>query len=49
MPVFVKQLGAKPVTTWSNGDLCDRLLLRDRKGGDMSEWPEDLRVREFPR
>lgn len=22
--------------------------LRDRKGGDMSEWPEDLRVREFP-
>jgi hypothetical protein len=21
---------------------------RDRKGGDMSEWPEDLRVREFP-
>ena len=24
------------------------LPLRDRKGGDMSEWPEDLRVREFP-
>ncbi len=22
---------------------------RDRKGGDPSEWPEDLRVREFPR
>ncbi len=22
--------------------------LRDRKGGDPSEWPEDLRVREFP-
>jgi protein gp37 len=22
--------------------------LRDRKGGDWSEWPEDLRVREFP-
>lgn len=22
--------------------------LKDRKGGDMSEWPEDLRVREFP-
>jgi len=20
----------------------------DRKGGDPSEWPEDLRVREFP-
>jgi protein gp37 len=25
-----------------------RVLLRDRKGGDMSEWPEALRVREFP-
>jgi protein gp37 len=23
--------------------------LRDRKGGDWSEWPSDLRVREFPR
>ena len=22
--------------------------LADRKGGDMAEWPEDLRVREFP-
>lgn len=26
-----------------------RLYLRDRKGGDMSEWPDDLRVREWPR
>lgn len=26
-----------------------RPKLKDRKGGDMSEWPEDLRVREFPR
>lgn len=25
------------------------LKLRDRKGGDMSEWPESLRRREFPR
>ena len=24
------------------------VLLKDRKGGDPSEWPEDLRVREFP-
>ena len=24
------------------------LALKDRKGGDPSEWPEDLRVREFP-
>lgn len=26
-----------------------RIRLRDKKGGDMAEWPEDLRVREFPR
>jgi protein gp37 len=25
-----------------------RIHLRDRKGGEMSEWPEDLRVRKFP-
>lgn len=25
-----------------------RLLLRDPKGGDPAEWPEDLRVRQFP-
>lgn len=24
-------------------------LMRDKKGGDPSEWPEDLRVREFPK
>lgn len=24
------------------------MRLASRKGGDMSEWPEDLRVREFP-
>jgi len=23
--------------------------LADKKGGDMSEWPKDLRVREFPK
>jgi protein gp37 len=25
-----------------------RVLLNDPKGGEMSEWPEDLRVREMP-
>ncbi len=25
-----------------------RVLLADKKGGDPSEWPEDLRVRDFP-
>lgn len=26
----------------------DPIVLRDRKGGDPAEWPEDLRVRQFP-
>lgn len=25
-----------------------RILLRDKKGGDPAEWPEDLRIRELP-
>lgn len=25
-----------------------KLDLNDPKGGDPDEWPEDLRVREFP-
>jgi hypothetical protein len=36
---FVKQLGGRPIG----------LRLTDRKGGEPAEWPEDLRVREFPR
>lgn len=23
-------------------------FIKDRKGGDLAEWPEDLRVREWP-
>lgn len=42
VPVFVKQLGAKP----SDGN--EGIKLRSRKGSDPSEWPEDLRVREWP-
>lgn len=29
-------------------DASCRLDLSDRKGGDMAEWPEPLRVRQFP-
>lgn len=36
--VFVKQMGSNPVG----------LTLKDRAGADPSEWPLDLRVREFP-
>jgi protein gp37 len=62
VPVFVKQLGARPRTDtpsdlpeWSSArDRCSAYRtvalhqIRDRKGGDPAEWPEDLRVREFP-
>ena len=37
--VFVKQLGSR----WAHANGGDS------HGGDMSLWPEDLRVREFPR
>jgi protein gp37 len=49
--VFVKQLGSKPVF---DDDLTigvykeKPLRLSDGKGGDMDEWPLDLRVREWP-
>ena len=45
VPVFVKQLGARPFSHQAGG----LLQLTSRKGGDMSEWPPDLRVREWPR
>jgi protein gp37 len=42
--VFVKQLGADVLHL----DGGRRVSFRDKKGGDMSEWPADLRVRQFP-
>lgn len=47
---FVKQVGAHPIATLDApiGKAFARLVLRDPKGGDPSEWPEDLRVRQFP-
>ena len=47
VPCFVKQLGAIPVGGKSMTP--QEWRLREPKGGDMAEWPEDLRVREFPR
>lgn len=37
--VFIKQLGTH---------LAKEMGLKDRHGGDMEEWPEELRIREFP-
>jgi protein gp37 len=57
VPVFVKQLGAKPILpmdgeSWFDGrnfhDGAVMLRPRDKKGGDMAEWPTDLRIREYP-
>lgn len=49
IPVFHKQLGACAFDdlSWAGAD--PQLQTRDAKGGDPAEWPEDLRVREFPR
>jgi protein gp37 len=45
---FVKQLGKHPYPgRLGNGRMPD-LALRDGHGGEMTEWPEDLQVREFP-
>jgi protein gp37 len=39
---FLKQLGRRPFESGNE------LKLRDSHGGDWSEWPADLRVREMP-
>jgi protein gp37 len=46
-PVFVKQMGSNPCYDGFNEPQPFSLV--DKKGGDWSEWPEDLRIREFPR
>ena len=50
VPCFVKQLGADPVgADYADGKMAlGTLLLNDPKGGDISEFPDDLKVREFP-
>lgn len=59
VPCFVKQLGTRPMDVpppspggrYAPGERPGQkwqLLLRDRKGGDLAEWPSDLRVRQFP-
>lgn len=58
VPCFVKQLGSNVIHSeqeaasvagmWDASQQHFRPLLTDPKGGDPSEWPEDLRVREVP-
>lgn len=42
VPYFLKQLGGNATLDG------EPYVLRDRHGGDWSEWPEELRVREMP-
>lgn len=51
VPVFVKQLGANTYfeseAEFPHAFKSERGLLIHPKGGDPSEWPDDLRVREW--
>jgi protein gp37 len=40
--VFVKQMGSQPIDSGMN------LILKDHHGGDWSEWPDDVKVRQMP-
>lgn len=46
--VFHKQFGAAPIDDLGYVDVAHPMRLRDKKGGDMNEWPKPLRVRQFP-
>jgi hypothetical protein len=51
VPFFMKQIGSNPVATGKHfGQACTVFPMGRKagKGGDMSWWPESLRVREFP-
>lgn len=54
VPLFVKQWGSRPfdsqirISIDGPGSHAVEIDLADPKGGDPGEWPEDLRVREFP-
>lgn len=46
--VFVKQLGAQPYYIARSGSAERLWLLTDAKGGNIEEFPEDLRIRQYP-
>lgn len=47
--VHVKQMGAHPYESRDEAGRPHRLPLLDtRKGGDWTEWPKDLQIREYP-
>lgn len=49
VPIFVKQLGGN--LSDDDSSACARAsgaAMADKKGGDWTEWPADLRIRQFP-
>lgn len=51
--VFMKQVGSNP---WLEDGELERMRrnpdykpLRDYHGGDMTEWPQDIRIQQFPK
>lgn len=48
VPVFVKQLGSMPCAQSTANPDHALVTLKSKKGGDPNEWPEDLRIRQFP-
>jgi len=55
VPFFMKQTGSRPQVHSCRDESCthpdcgmEDIRQHDRKGGDPAEWPEHLRVREFP-
>lgn len=48
VPCFHKQLGAHPLHHGDSADARAIRTMKHPKGGDMSEWPEDLRIRQMP-
>jgi protein gp37 len=45
VPVFMKQVGSNVAGLWPLPNIGPP---KDRAGADPAEWPEDLRVQEFP-
>jgi len=48
IPVFVKQLGAKPFSVSGRNRNAEHLKLKDLKGSNISEFPKVLQERNYP-
>lgn len=49
VPFFLKQLGGNAFEPVGASGAFAGMQLKDSKGGQMREWPADLRVRQMPR